>query len=63
MMMTVLWAVFKFLALAEVERLQNGIIPTAISTIWPLATSASAKNLKTDSDNELSSRGNRKNGS
>jgi hypothetical protein len=34
------------LALAEVEKPQNGVIPTAISTISRLYTSASAKNLK-----------------
>jgi hypothetical protein len=34
------------LALAEVESPKNGLIPTAISTISALYTSASAKNLK-----------------
>jgi hypothetical protein len=34
------------LALAEVERLEIGIIPTAIATISPVYTSASAKNLQ-----------------
>jgi hypothetical protein len=40
--------VFKFLALAEVESLESGMMPTAIATIWRLSTSPSAKNLKTE---------------
>jgi hypothetical protein len=35
------------LALDEVDRPQNGIIPTTISTISRFSTSPSAKNLKT----------------